>query len=223
MPDASQVRRLLRVFESIIIALQPHSADQAAKLQNYLERDGFKFEKGRLVISNPLARFQDLRAAAEDLSSADILRHVERIETAIDTDPALAVGSAKELLETTCKAILVARGVEIDKADDIPQLMRKTMKALNLLPDDIPEPARGVETIRRLLSNLSTAVTGLAEIRNLRHRAWAVRRRARTFDAARQARGWRSKHSRRFSLGNTRGTSLNAERRESTGSRLPRS
>jgi Abortive infection C-terminus len=45
--------------------------------------------------------------------------------------------------------------------------MRKTMKALNLLPDDIPEQARGVETIRRLLRNLSTAVTGLAEIRNL--------------------------------------------------------
>ena len=165
--NPNHVRRLLRVFESVIVAIQPHSPDHAAKLRSCLERDGFIFEGGRLVVRHPLARFHDLRAAAEGLSSADILAHVERIEAAIDTDPALAVGSAKELLETTCKTILVARGAGIDKTDDIPQLMRKTMKALNLLPDDIPERARGVETIRRLLSNLSTAVTGLAEIRNL--------------------------------------------------------
>jgi hypothetical protein len=136
-------------------------------LRACIERDGFKFEGDRLLASGPLARFQDLRAAAEELRSADLLAHVERIEASIDTDPALAVGSAKELLETTCKTILAARRLEIDKADDIPQLMRKTMKALSLLPDDIPERTRGIDTIRRLLNNLSTAVTGLAEIRNL--------------------------------------------------------
>lgn len=165
--DPRQVFRLMRVYDDLILQIQPHNASEAARLRACLERDGFKFENGGLVIRNPFARFQDLRAAAKELSSADILGHVERIETAIDTDPALAVGSAKELLETTCKTILSARQVEVDKADDVPQLMRKTMKTLNLLPEDIPEHVRGVETIRRLLSNLSTAVTGLAQIRNL--------------------------------------------------------
>ena len=147
--NPNQVRRLLRVFESVIIALEPHGPDLAARLRSCLERDGFSFEGRRLVIRRPLARFHDLRAAADELNSADILAHAERIEAAIDTDPALAVGSAKELLETTCKTILVARGARIDKSDDIPQLMRKTIKALNLLPDDIPERARGVETTAR--------------------------------------------------------------------------
>ena len=39
------------------------------------------------------------------------------------------------------------------------------MKELKLLPDDIPDQAKGVETIRRTLSNLGAIVSGLAEIR----------------------------------------------------------
>ncbi|MGH6793491.1 MAG: abortive infection family protein [Methyloceanibacter sp.] len=165
--DPKQVFRLLRVFEDLASRIERTNPEEASHLRRMVERDGYRFEDGRLIARNPLARFQDLRAAAEELRSGDIIAHVERIEAAVDTDPSLAVGSAKELLETTCKAILAACQVEIQKADDIPQLMRKTMKALSLLPDDIPERVRGVDTIRRLLNNLATTVTGLAEIRNL--------------------------------------------------------
>jgi hypothetical protein len=115
-----QVFRLLRVYDDLISQIQPNNPDEAARLRGCLERDGFKFEGRRLVIRNPLARFHDLRAAAEELSSADILAHVERVEAAIGTDPALAVGSAKELLETTCKTILAARRVQTEKTDDVP-------------------------------------------------------------------------------------------------------
>lgn len=44
---------------------------------------------------------------------------------------------------------------------------KKTFKALKLVPDDVPDSAKGSATIKRILSNLSTVVQGLAEIRGL--------------------------------------------------------
>jgi hypothetical protein len=57
--------------------------------------------------------------------------------------------------------------MNVGKSDDLPQLGKKVFKALKLLPDDVPEAAKGADAIRRLLSNLSTVVQGLAEIRGL--------------------------------------------------------
>lgn len=41
------------------------------------------------------------------------------------------------------------------------------MKELNLVPEGIPNTARGADVIRRLLSNLATVGHGLAELRGL--------------------------------------------------------
>jgi hypothetical protein len=88
------------------------------------------------------------------------------MEAAVSNDPALAIGTAKELVETCCKTILDARGITFGNADDIPKLIKLTAKSLELTPDDIPEKAKAVETIKRLLSNLATITQGVAELRN---------------------------------------------------------
>ena len=135
----------------------------------YFEPDcgGYKFENGRLILKNPHARLQDLALIAQTFDASGIVAQIERIEAALETDPALAIGTAKELVESCCKTILAERNVPPGKADDLPKLIKKTMKELKLLPDDISDKARGVETIRRTLSNLGAIVSGLAEIRNL--------------------------------------------------------
>lgn len=165
--DARQVRCLLRVYEGILQDLEKNAPDTAARLQGFLERDGCRYEKGRLLFKNPHVRFQDLQALAQSLDAGEILAQIERIEAAIETDASLAIGTAKELVESCCKTILVRRNVAVDRNADVPQLIKATMKELKLLPDDIPDSARGVDTIRRMLSNLGTVVSGLAEIRNL--------------------------------------------------------
>jgi len=82
-------------------------------------------------------------------------------------DPALAIGTAKELIETTCKTILEERGIPFGAEDDLPRLVKETRKALGLVPDDIPDSAKGADTIRRLLNNLGNIANSLAELRNL--------------------------------------------------------
>src|SRR4051794_21704393 len=50
--DPRQVQRLLRVYEDIIRDLEKESPDSAAKLRLYLERDGCRFENGRILLAN---------------------------------------------------------------------------------------------------------------------------------------------------------------------------
>jgi len=88
------------------------------------------------------------------------------MEAAVINDPGLAIGTAKELVETCCKTILDARGVAFSKGADLPELVRLTSKELELTPDDIPEKAKAADTIKRLLSNLATITQGVAELRN---------------------------------------------------------
>ena len=96
-----------------------------------------------------------------------ITQQITRMNAAAESDAALAVGTAKELVETVCKTILEARSVAVDTGWGVPQLVRATAKELSLTPDDIPDSAKGSASIRRLLMNLASVATALAEVRNL--------------------------------------------------------
>lgn len=110
---------------------------------------------------------QALRTSAAVLSSAWMHQELERIEASIDTDPALAIGTAKEMVETCCKHIADGLTVVLPAKPDLPVLVKAVSKALRLVPEGIPEEAKGAEIIRRTLSNLSQITQGLAELRQL--------------------------------------------------------
>lgn len=136
------------------------------EFQEQLGRDGFSYQRGAIVPISAAARLADAKAIADDFDAAHISDQIKRIEASIDVDPALAIGTAKELVESCFKTILEERHISYDK-DDLPQLGKKVFRALKLVPDDIPDAAKGSQTIRVLLSNLATVVQGIAEIRGL--------------------------------------------------------
>jgi hypothetical protein len=103
---------------------------------------------------------------AARIDAEHISQQITRMEGAVDTDPELAIGTAKEFVESMCKSILDERQIHHDKNDDLPALVRKTAKALQLTPDDIAATARAAQTIKRMLMNLATIVQGSAELRN---------------------------------------------------------
>ena len=100
------------------------------------------------------------------MDSSYLTQQITRMETSVERDPELAIGTAKELVETVCKTILEERGEDPAK-DDLQKLVRRTAKALALLPDDINEASKGVETIRRILNSFGQITQGMAELRNL--------------------------------------------------------
>jgi hypothetical protein len=89
------------------------------------------------------------------------------MEASLESDPELAIGTAKEFVETICKTILRELGDSLSGAVDLPQLVKQVREKLDLLPQNIPEKARGAETVKRILSNLGTVAQGIAELRGL--------------------------------------------------------
>ena len=94
---------------------------------------------------------------------------IVRIRESIDIDPALAIGTAKDLIESCCKTILaqIPEAEEVSKTDDLPTLSKKLCKALALVPEGISNEAKGADIIRRTLSNLASITKGVAELRSL--------------------------------------------------------
>lgn len=94
--------------------------------------------------------------------------YIDRINASIETDPSLAIGSTKELIEATLKTILNGHGVNYDdKKDDIPKLLKQVQRILELAPEEVDSSKKGAEIIKRVLSNLSSVAIGIAELRNL--------------------------------------------------------
>jgi predicted TIM-barrel enzyme len=94
-----------------------------------------------------------------DRVAQHIADQVVRMEQAIDrNDCWLAIGTAKELVETACKTILSELGVSFGGNADLMDLYKLVRKELKLLPEDISDAAKASATIKNILSNLATIV-----------------------------------------------------------------
>jgi len=99
-------------------------------------------------------------------NSFELHQHIARIRRHVESDPELAVGSIKEMLESVLKTVLESFGEETGK-DDMPKLLKRAQKFLKLDPGDVDQSAKGTEIIKRTLSNLRQIVMGLNELRNI--------------------------------------------------------
>jgi hypothetical protein len=95
-----------------------------------------------------------------------LLEHLARIEAGIAADPAAAIASAKELVESACKFVLDDYSVTYERGASLPDLYKAVAKELRLSREAVPESAKGSAAAQRVLQNLMTAVQGLAELRN---------------------------------------------------------
>jgi len=137
--------------------------------------DGFAERRNLLEPCKAIARrlmsgtvtLDDLKQKAVTFDAKHLSEQIRRIEQSIEADPALAIGTAKELIETACKTILAERGKPVSGTPEIAALTKEILKELKLVPDGIPEAARWSDVIRRILQNLGAIGNGLAELRGL--------------------------------------------------------
>ena len=173
------VRKVLAVFEIVLSHLEHESqpgssftgvlpaAESFKSLKKWIERDGFVYQQGTLRPSDKHSSLPDISEAVKLFDAPELNIQIERMQNSVEDDPALAIGTAKELVETTCKTILRDLGVSVNEKDDIIDLVKSTRKSLGLIPENISNAAKGADSIRRLVSNLGTIVQSLGELRNL--------------------------------------------------------
>ena len=112
------------------------------------------------------AALDELHEAADRLGIPDIDMHAARIRRGLHTDPAQAIGSAKELLETTLKAILGLHGIGPETKLEIPQLVKRASTKLGLDAATVPDTEPGAAQRRKVLGSLAQIVNSTAELRN---------------------------------------------------------
>jgi hypothetical protein len=125
-----------------------------------------RYQDGKIVSIGQIPSLVHLESIAASADFHYLLRQLERIENSIDSDPWLAIGTAKELVETICKTILTDAGKSFDKDWDLMRLSKEARAELKLTPNDIPNTNQAADTVKRLLANLATIVQGLTELRN---------------------------------------------------------
>jgi hypothetical protein len=169
--DPNHVTRALRVFEVAIRHLFDHPdrpnwdpSENIERLRRLFARDGYTIDhEGRISGGPPIVleheHLSDLRDATV------IFEHLDRIDHAVTRDdPALAIGSAKELVESTAKVVLSERSVPFDNSADLPKLVRMAEEALQVHPSQaMPD---GSPTTRKILGAALTITSGIAELRN---------------------------------------------------------
>ncbi|MBF0420387.1 MAG: hypothetical protein HQL78_09510 [Magnetococcales bacterium] len=168
-PDETLLRFLCEMVHPVV-RQDPQEVDHLVSLINgYLRADGWEIHPTTWMSDRPIfsARHREIpgnpalngiRNMAGVMDSSYLTQQITRMETSVERDPELAIGTAKELVETVCKTILEERGEDPAK-DDLQKLVRRTAKALALLPDDINEASKGVETIRRILNSTLSHLT----------------------------------------------------------------
>jgi hypothetical protein len=170
------IRKILVVYENTLQTLDNHASDSEDKesaqnnfksLVKWLEKDGFTYSKGRIIHAGHHASLKDVSMVTDHLNSKEIQFQIDRMRNAAESDPSLAIGTAKELIESICKTILKDLGITFTKDDNIIELLKKTRKELGIVPDEIPETAKGAKIIKKLLNNLATIAQNLGELRNL--------------------------------------------------------
>jgi hypothetical protein len=143
-------------------------ADQTFRsLRKWIEKDGYQYSNGRITQLGKNQTLDDISCTTAEFDMPELNRQIARMKSSVEDDPGLAIGTAKELVETTCKTILLERGNDIDENADISKLVKDTRKCLGLISDNIHNSAKGAEIIRRLLSNLGNIAQGLSELRSL--------------------------------------------------------
>jgi hypothetical protein len=104
---------------------------------------------------------------AKELEAEAMVKTIERLELSIESDPDLAIGTAKELVESCCKTILGKLGVTVGKGDDVGDLTHKLSTQLRLVPKGVTDEMVGAENIRKILGNLNQLPHHLAQLRGL--------------------------------------------------------
>ncbi len=175
------VEQFLRFLCEVVHPIVRPDRDEALKLvlhfNDQLRSAGWDIYEEERIAGRPRFSFRQrssssravLRAktVAEALDAGWMAKEIERLEHSIDRDPALAIGTAKELIETCCKSILTKRDIPFTKSEDLGDLTKKVAKELQLVPEGITDATKGADNIRLILRNLTQITNNLAQLRGL--------------------------------------------------------
>lgn len=171
LDHAADAQRLTAVLGDVLqTIIQDTSTGWASndglrdKWTRILREDGFDVDEttGTVRLGRAGARLTEhaLNALPDPQSIQD---HLRRLGDSVDTDPRLAVSTAKALIESTAKCVLTARGQTYTRAAKVPALVNAAQESLGLAPKAVSDEDRA---LRQALQSLVTLTQSVTELRN---------------------------------------------------------
>lgn len=139
--------------------------ESALNLQAWLKENDPELYR-ELYAGEDESVLDELQSAAALLGVPDVDEHAARIRRSLHDDPAQAIGSSKELLETVLKAVLGLHGAGPETKIDMPALVKKANVALGLDAATVRGNDPRAKHQRKLLGSLTHIVNSAAEFRN---------------------------------------------------------
>ncbi|MCL1040549.1 hypothetical protein L2712_02620 [Shewanella marisflavi] len=135
---------LLRFLAETVHPIVRSDATESQRLvqlyNEFLRNDGFELAEKTRISGKPIyigrnvgtASMPGMSSAKEVLSGTDLVyvaQQITRMEAAVNNDPSLAIGTAKELIESCCKTILAERNIAVGNSDDAPKLVKELLRS----------------------------------------------------------------------------------------------
>jgi hypothetical protein len=165
--------------ETVHPIVRPDTQDALQMVAEYnsaLNVDGWEIYQTKAISGKPVFGYRQLlgtphqleeaKRVAERLTGPYIAQQVRRLQEAADADAELAIGTAKEFLETICKTILAERGTPAGKNDDLPGIVRAAIRSVEVVPPELAGQPQLEKSVTVLLNNLGSIGHQLAELRN---------------------------------------------------------
>jgi hypothetical protein len=177
--NCSDEKFLRFLCETINPVVRPNRKEAELLLEMFnkeLAEDGYKlvetttrFGKIRYepigIVPTTIEALELMKDEAQAISSEYLQREIVRMQSALEKDPALAIGTAKEFVESVCKTILNERKKTFGEYEDLPKLVYLTIQEIAPIKGPgISDDAS--KTARKMLGALSTLVQCLTELRN---------------------------------------------------------
>lgn len=175
--DESFLRFLCEMLHPAVRSNVDEVMNICSGLNSFLKHDGFQLVEVKRMSGKPVFEGREvgtienpvLQTANDCLTQIDdsyLSQQISRMKKAIDDDPGLAIGTAKELTETISKTIIKMRTGECPNDQKLHQLVRQVAEMLSLTPEGIPDEAKAAKIIKKVLGSLSSITEGMAELRN---------------------------------------------------------
>lgn len=175
-PDEPFLRFLSETVHPIV---RPDTAEAEAMVGEFnalLRIDGWELYSKRRIsnksvfdyrrLLGPPTQLQEAERVAARLTGPHIAQQIRRLQASADTDPDLAIGTAKEFLESVCKTILAERNLLPLGEGEFPSLVRSTIRSVAVIPAQLSAQTHLEKTVIILLNNLGSIGQQLAELRN---------------------------------------------------------
>ncbi len=173
---------LLRFLELMLDPIvRPHEGETeklAEALNCCLSGTAYEFHRDGTRAARPVWRHRR-KGGASPTSISGVRRlsqHVDRehldalvarLSRALEqSDVDLAIGTAKELVESVSISILNQRGIAPEKDWDLYRLVSEVREVLQVAPEHVKDSKAAAGTIKKLLGNLAQVTQGIAELRN---------------------------------------------------------